>query len=88
MNLFSGYDHHQYESLSSPPQDAVWQAWKRAQVLLRNKYKYKDKDTQTKTNTQDAVWQAQVLSFYQRHHQTVTTVSYHQRNHLTLNVTI
>ena len=30
---YSGYDHHQYESLSSPPQDAVWQAWKRAQVL-------------------------------------------------------
>ena len=28
----SGYDHHQYESLSCPPQDAVWQAWKRAQV--------------------------------------------------------
>ena len=69
-------------------QDAVWQAWKRAQVLLRNKYKYKDKDTQTKTNTQDAVWQAQVLSFYQRHHQTVTTVSYHQRHYLTINVTI
>jgi len=32
--LCSGYDHHQYESLSSPPQDAVWQAWKRAQGQL------------------------------------------------------
>jgi len=30
----SGYDHHQYESLSSPPQDAVLQAWKRAQGQL------------------------------------------------------
>ena len=50
--------------------------------------KDKDTQTQTKTNTQDAVWQAQVLSFYQRHHQTVTTVSYHQCHYLTINVTI
>ena len=59
-----------------------------AKQIQIQRQRHKDKDTQTKTNTQDAVWQAQVLSFYQRHHQTVTTVSYHQRHYLTINVTI